>query len=64
MVAEVPLALPAPLSLATGTGGASGITTLKGIAAALNARGIATARGGQWDATQVRRILARAGKAA
>ena len=36
-----------------------GITTLRGIAAELNARGILTARGGQWDATRVRRLLQR-----
>jgi DNA invertase Pin-like site-specific DNA recombinase len=37
----------------------AGITTLKGIAAALNARAVQTARGGRWDATTVKRILAR-----
>jgi DNA invertase Pin-like site-specific DNA recombinase len=37
----------------------AGITTLKGIAAALNARAVQTARGGQWDPTTVKRILAR-----
>jgi DNA invertase Pin-like site-specific DNA recombinase len=36
-----------------------GITSLKGIAAALNDRGILTARGGQWYATTVRNILNR-----
>jgi DNA invertase Pin-like site-specific DNA recombinase len=36
-----------------------GTTTLKGIAAALNARGVKTARSGQWDATTVKRIIAR-----
>jgi DNA invertase Pin-like site-specific DNA recombinase len=36
-----------------------GVTTLRGIAAALNARGIPTARGrGAWSAVQVRRLLA------
>jgi DNA invertase Pin-like site-specific DNA recombinase len=35
----------------------AGITTLKGIAAELNARGIATPRGGEWSATQVSRVL-------
>ena len=32
---------------------------LREIAAALNSRGIATARGGKWEATTVRNILAR-----
>lgn len=35
-----------------------GITTLKGIAEALNAHGVKTARGGAWSATQVSRVLA------
>jgi DNA invertase Pin-like site-specific DNA recombinase len=39
---------------------ADGITSLEGIAAELNARGILTARGGQWYATTVRNLLARA----
>jgi Recombinase len=39
---------------------ASGVTTLRAIAAELNRRGIQTPRGrGEWDATQVRRVLAR-----
>lgn len=38
---------------------ASGAASLRQIAAALNARGIPTARGGAWAATQVRDILAR-----
>jgi DNA invertase Pin-like site-specific DNA recombinase len=38
---------------------ASGATSLRQIAAALNARGIATARGGMWEAAQVRNILKR-----
>jgi hypothetical protein len=38
----------------------AGATTLRQIAEALNARGIATARGGQWHATSVANILARA----
>jgi DNA invertase Pin-like site-specific DNA recombinase len=37
----------------------AGVTTLKGIAAALNTRGVQTARGGRWDPTTVKRILAR-----
>jgi Recombinase len=39
---------------------ASGVTTLRAIAAALNARKIPTPRGrSEWDATRVRRVLAR-----
>jgi DNA invertase Pin-like site-specific DNA recombinase len=37
----------------------SGVTTLKGIADALNNRGVQTARGGRWDPTTVKRLLAR-----
>jgi DNA invertase Pin-like site-specific DNA recombinase len=37
----------------------AGVTTLMGIAAALNTRGVQTARGGRWDPTTVKRILAR-----
>jgi len=37
----------------------AGATTLREIAAALNARGIATARGGQWHAKSVSNILER-----
>jgi DNA invertase Pin-like site-specific DNA recombinase len=37
----------------------AGVGSLRGIARALNARGVQTARGGRWDATTVRRILAR-----
>lgn len=36
---------------------AAGVTTLSGIAGALNARGIKTARGGEWSATQVSRLM-------
>jgi DNA invertase Pin-like site-specific DNA recombinase len=36
-----------------------GITSLRGIAAELNARKIPTATGGEWAATQVNRVLAR-----
>ena len=35
-----------------------GITTLRGIAGELNRRGFPTARGGEWPATQVMRVLA------
>jgi hypothetical protein len=39
---------------------AGGATTLRAIAAALNARGIPTATGrGEWCGTRVRRVLAR-----
>jgi DNA invertase Pin-like site-specific DNA recombinase len=37
----------------------AGARTLREIAVALNARGIATARGGQWHAMTVRNVLAR-----
>jgi DNA invertase Pin-like site-specific DNA recombinase len=39
---------------------ASGVTSLRAIAAELEARGIRTARGGKWAAQQVRGILRRA----
>lgn len=39
---------------------ASGITSLAGIAAALNARGIKSARGGAWHPATVARVIARA----
>jgi DNA invertase Pin-like site-specific DNA recombinase len=38
----------------------SGVSSLRGIAKALTARGIKTARGGQWSAVQVTDILGRA----
>jgi hypothetical protein len=38
----------------------SGITSLLGIAEALNARGVRTARGDKWYASTVRNLLARA----
>jgi DNA invertase Pin-like site-specific DNA recombinase len=40
---------------------AEGATTLRAIAAALNARGVRTARGGDWHDSTVRNLLARAG---
>ena len=39
---------------------AAGITSMNAIAQTLNARGIPTARGGQWFASSVRNLLARA----
>lgn len=38
---------------------ASGVASLRGIARVLNARGIRTARGGTWAATQVGAVLRR-----
>ena len=38
----------------------AGATTLRQIAEALNARGVATARGGQWHAMSVKNMLDRA----
>ncbi|MGO9049122.1 MAG: recombinase family protein [Xanthobacteraceae bacterium] len=40
--------------------GKAGATTLREIAEALNARGVQTARGGQWHAMTVSDVLARA----
>ena len=42
----------------------SGIVSLRGIALALNDRGIRTARGGKWQVSNVRNVLARAVAAA
>ena len=39
----------------------AGATTLRDIAVALNARRVATARGGQWYAKSVSNVLARTG---
>ena len=41
---------------------ASGVKSLRKIAAALNARGVATARGGTWTAVQVSDIIKRDGR--
>lgn len=38
---------------------ASGVSSLRGLAIALNNRGIRTARGGQWQVSNVRNLLAR-----
>ena len=38
----------------------AGVRSLSGIAAALNARGVSTARGGQWHATTIRNVLVHA----
>lgn len=40
---------------------AGGLTSLRGIATALNARGVRAARGGRWAATQVAAVLRRIG---
>ena len=37
----------------------SGVRSLRGIASALNARGVKTARGGRWQAAQVQSVLTR-----
>jgi DNA invertase Pin-like site-specific DNA recombinase len=38
----------------------SGVTSLRGIAVALNSRGVRTARGGDWEVSNIRNVLARA----
>ena len=40
----------------------SGVTSLRGIARALDARGVRTARGGKWQVSNVRNVLARIAK--
>jgi DNA invertase Pin-like site-specific DNA recombinase len=37
----------------------AGVTSLRGLAIALNSRGVRTARGGQWQVSNVRNLLAR-----
>jgi hypothetical protein len=39
---------------------ASGVTSLRGIAIALNNRGVRTARGDKWQVSNVRNVLANA----
>ncbi len=39
---------------------AAGVTTLQGLADALNAQGLTTPRGGSWAPVQVRRVLSSA----
>jgi DNA invertase Pin-like site-specific DNA recombinase len=41
----------------------AGITSYRGIAASLNARGVPTARGGTWQVSNVRNVLERVGEA-
>lgn len=41
---------------------AAGVTTVRGITQALNARGVKSARGGEWHPTAVQRLLKRAGQ--
>src|SRR5206468_8546746 len=45
-----------PIVNAIRASGASGITDLRGIAAALNARGVRTARGGRWHVSNVKNL--------
>ncbi|MEQ9814420.1 MAG: hypothetical protein RLO50_16705, partial [Azospirillaceae bacterium] len=40
---------------------AAGVTDLRGLADALNARGIRTARGGRWHVSNVRNVMRRTG---
>ena len=42
----------------------AGITSYRGIAEALNNRGIRTARGGRWQVSNVRNLIARAASSA
>jgi DNA invertase Pin-like site-specific DNA recombinase len=41
---------------------ASGITNLRGIAQALNMRGVRTARGGRWHVSNVKNVIDRVGR--
>jgi hypothetical protein len=38
----------------------SGVTDLRGLAEALNARGVRTARGGRWHVSNVKNVIERA----
>ena len=49
----------APIPVAIAVGMAGGLTDLRGLAAALNSRGVPTARGGRWHVSNVRNLLAR-----
>lgn len=49
------------MSVIVGLGGFSGSMSLRQLADALNARGVAAPRGGSWQATTVARVLARCG---
>ena len=40
----------------------TGVTSLRGIAAALNERGVRTARGGRWQVSNLRNVLVRLGE--
>ena len=40
----------------------NGVTDLRGLAAALNSRGVRTARGGRWHVSNVKNVIDRAGK--
>jgi Recombinase len=57
--AEAAAARPSDLAPVITELQASGATSLRAIASALNGRGIPTARGGKWFAASVRGVLAR-----
>jgi hypothetical protein len=40
----------------------AGVTSFRGIAAALNGRGVRTVRGGHWQVSNVRNLLGRTGQ--
>ncbi len=42
----------------------SGITSYRGIGEGLNSRGVRTARGGRWQVTNVRNVMARIAESA
>jgi DNA invertase Pin-like site-specific DNA recombinase len=41
---------------------ASGVTDLRGLASALNSRGVRTARGGRWHVSNVKNVIDRVGR--